>query len=143
VWTILDLPTKSLAALGQAPGLTAGGLSPLTRLSAPPAPHDAPGMAELLADIDEMSPWAAPALLDPQLTVGIIVGDEDRPSLRQYAWPDAEGRGPGFEFAVTAEALQIRGPMEIVELREGMAALLRLDSLPDTPAAAMALSASH
>ena len=65
LWTVLDLPMKSLAALGQAPLLTAGGLSPLTRLSAPPAPHDAAGMAELLADIEEMSPWAPAALLDP------------------------------------------------------------------------------
>ena len=71
------------------------------------------------------------------------MGNEDTPSLRQYAWPDAEGRGPGFEFAVTPEALQMRGPIEILELREGMAALLRLDSLPDTPPAAMALSANH
>lgn len=143
LWTILDLPLASLAALGQAPDLACGGLSPLARLAAPDAPADAAGMAELLDDIEDMSPWAASALLDPQLTVGIIVGDEDRPSLRQYGWPDATGRGPGFEFAVADAALQMRGPTQIRELRAGMGALLNLYDLADRPALAMALSAAQ
>lgn len=143
LWTVLDLPMKNLAALGQVPGLAAGGLSPLVRVTAPEAPPDPVGMDRLLDDIEKMSPWAPAALLDPQLTAGIIVGNEDTPSLRQYAWPDAEGRGPGFEFAVTAEALQMRGPMEIVELREGMAALLRVDELVGVPALTMTLTAGQ
>ncbi len=47
-WTILDLPLTSLAALGKAPDLACGGLSPLARLAAPEAPADAAGTAVLL-----------------------------------------------------------------------------------------------
>ncbi len=47
-WTILDLPLTSLAALGKAPDLACGGLSPSARLAAPEAPADAAGTAVLL-----------------------------------------------------------------------------------------------
>jgi hypothetical protein len=139
-WTILDLPLRSLAALGEAGDLTAGALSPLGRVAAPDGPADRVGMVGLLDEIEGVSPWAPAALLDPHLTVGIIVGDEDAPAIRQYAWPDAEGRGPGFEFAVTDEALQMRGPVDAFALREGLLGLLAPGELPVAPAVAMTLS---
>ena len=141
-WMELDLPLSALAALGALPGLTCGPLSALARTPAPAGPPDSAGLLGLLGEMASVSPWIVPALVDPQLSACLIAGNEDYPALHQYAWPDADGRGPGFELAVGDDALTMRGPVGMPDLREELAALLAQDDLPDTPVLTMALSAS-
>lgn len=141
--TVLSFPLTTLAALGALPGLTCGGLSPLARLAAPAEPPDAAGLPALLSRTESLSPAALPTLLDPHLTVAVLVGDQDEPALRQYAWPDAEGRGPGFEVVVRDGALTMLGGATLGELREDFSALLALDELQHLPTLSLTLSAGQ
>ena len=139
----LDLPLSSLAALGAVPGLACGPLSPLLRVPQPPVPPDVAGMQELLGRAQALAPWLLPTLLDPHLSVGFIVGDQDAPVSRQYAWPDPAGAGPGLELTVEPAALHVAGPVDMPELRQQFAALLRLSDLPESPVVAMTLTAAE
>ena len=138
----LDLPLRSLAALAGVPDLMAGALSPLLRVPRPAGMADVAGMRQLLEDAQGLSPWVMPTLLDPHFTATFIVGDEDAPVLSQYAWPDAAAAGPGCEMIIGDDRLRVSGPVDLPDLRQQFAALLRLDDLPDLPVVTMTLEAA-
>ncbi len=102
---------RALKALGEAPDLRCGALSPLSRIAPPDAPSDPAGLVGALGALTGQWTWAAPALLDPHLTIALLFGDGDTSLIGQYLWPDADARGPGFRAVVGKDDVRLAGPL--------------------------------
>jgi hypothetical protein len=107
----IALSTRALKAFGEAPGLRCGALSPLARISPPDAPSDRAGLLNALTALEGPWVWAAPALLDPHLSVAVLFGDGDSSLVGQYLWPDADARGPGFRAVAGKDDVRLAGPL--------------------------------
>ena len=102
---------RALKALGEGPEIRCGALSLLARIEQPDAPSDPDGLVESLNALTGQWTWAAPALLDPHLTVALLFGDGDTSLIGQYVWPDAESRGPGYKATVGKDDVRLAGPV--------------------------------
>lgn len=104
---------QALKALAEVPGLSCGGLSPLARLAPPAGPPDRPALVAALERLQGDWEWAAPALLDPRLTVALLLGDAETQLAGQYLWPDPAGGSPGFQLSIESDDLVLRGPVTL------------------------------
>lgn len=113
-----ELTRSALAALRDIPGLNAGPLSPLARIA---AADTTPDTTALVAALDAMpGVWSAcpSALIDPRLSLAVIVADRRVQQSGQYVWADACGRGPGFRVEAKTAVVEVTGPIHLEELEE-------------------------
>jgi hypothetical protein len=109
-------PLAGLKALALLEGLHCGPLSPLARVRAPPDPADATLLMALLGGLQGDWESSIPALIDPGLTLGIIIAGSGGQLLGQYLWADRSGGGPGFKVSVADQALILSGPVSLHEV---------------------------
>ncbi len=110
----ISVSRRAFTALGRLPGLTAGLLSPLARLSPAPdatTPADREVMATALNAMTGSWAWAPSALIVPSLSVAMVAGDGDTSVIGQYAWPDRRGARPGFRVVVGRDKVRLAGPL--------------------------------
>jgi hypothetical protein len=131
---------QALKALGEVPGLRCGALSPLVRIAPPDAPSDRVGLIGALSALTGQWTWAAPALLDPRLTVAMLFGDGDTSAIGQYLWPDADALGPGFRATVAADAVRLAGPLSGDEVLLSCLDLAALDGVAEAEPLRMSFS---
>ena len=112
----IALSKRALKAFGEAPGLRCGALSPLARITPPAAPSDRAELLDALTALEGPWVWAAPALVDPHLSVAVLFGDGDTSLVGQYLWPDADARGPGFRAVAGKDNLRLAGPLSDSEV---------------------------
>lgn len=136
-----SLPLTALLALAQLPGLRCGALSPLARIAAPAGATDRDALAAALQALD--GDWAAlpAALLDPGLSVGLVVADRESQLLGQYLWPQAQGLGPGFRIGVAGGSLDAQGPLTLEDVELSLLNQLALGSCAEVPPERFALDA--
>jgi hypothetical protein len=127
----IRLTRRSLKTLAEVPGLGCGGLSPLARIASPPALADRPGLLAALRGLDGDAEWAVPALLDPRLTIALLLGDGDTQLAGQYLWPDPDGARPGFQLSVEAADLVLRGPATVAQAELTLKDFLALGSVAE------------
>jgi hypothetical protein len=111
-----ELSRAALLALRGVHGLKAGPLSPLARIE--PAAV-LPDPAELIAALEAMGgSWSAcpAALIDPGLSLAVIVADRRVQQSGQYVWADAHGLGPGFRVEARADVVELTGPVHLEDL---------------------------
>jgi len=75
-----------------------------------------------------------PALIDPGLTLGILIAERESQLLGQYLWADRGGASPGFKVSVADQALVLSGPLTLHEV-----ALSLLDQLGSSSARELTL----
>ena len=131
---------RALKPLGEVPGLRCGALSPLVRIAPPDAPSDRAGLVAALTALTGQWTWAAPALLDPRLTVAMMFGDGDTSAVGQYLWPDADALGPGFRASVTSETVRLAGPISGEEVLLSCLDLAALDGVAEAEPLRMSFS---
>lgn len=102
---------RALKALGEEPAVRCGALSLLARIEPPDVPSDRSALIDSLSALQGEWTWAAPALLDPHLTVAMLFGDGDTSLIGQYLWPDTDARGPGYRAVVDKDAIHLAGPL--------------------------------
>jgi hypothetical protein len=127
----IRLSRRSLKTLAELPGLGCGGLSPLARIAPPPAAADRPGLLAALQGLDADAEWVVPALLDPRLTIAFLLGDSDTQLAGQYLWPDPGGARPGFQLAVEADDIVLRGPATVEQAELTLVDFLALGSVAE------------
>lgn len=131
---------RALKALGEAPGLRCGALSPLARIAPPDAPSDRAGLLDALTALSGPWTWAAPALLDPHLSVAVLFGDGDTSLIGQYLWPDADARGPGFRAVVARDDVRLAGPVSGNEVLLSCLDVVALDGVAEADPLKMTFS---
>jgi hypothetical protein len=125
------LSRRSLKTLAEIPGLGCGGLSPLARIASPPEAADRPGLLSALRGLVGDARWVVPALLDPRLTVALLLGDGERQLAGQYLWPDPHGARPGFQLAVEAKDVVLRGAVTVEQAELTLLDFLALGSVAE------------
>jgi hypothetical protein len=133
-------PKRALKALGEEPAVRCGALSLLARISPPDAPSDRGALIDALTALDGQWTWAAPALLDPHLTVAMLFGDGDSSLIGQYLWPDADARGPGFRAIVDKDAIRLAGPISDNEVLLSCLDLVSLNGVAEAEPLKMTFS---
>jgi hypothetical protein len=137
------LSRQALKALGDLGGLHCGPLSPLARIARPTGPADRDGLIVALQQmVDDWAP-SIPALLDPGLTLGLIVADREDQRLGQYLWADPEGLGAGFKLTVANDALLLDGPTTLEQVQDSLLELLAPAGVAEIPPERMALDADQ
>jgi hypothetical protein len=136
----IAFPKRALMALGEVPDLRCGALSPLARISPPEQPSDRAALLDALTALQGQWTWAAPALLDPHLTVAMLFGDGDTSLIGQYLWPDPEARGPGFRAVVEKDAVRLSGPLSDDEVLLSCLDLVLLDGVAEAEPLKMTFS---
>ncbi|MBL8245523.1 MAG: zinc ribbon domain-containing protein [Rhodanobacteraceae bacterium] len=138
-----SLSLTALMALAQLPGLRCGALSPLARIAAPAGAPDRDALAAALHALD--GDWAAlpAALLDPGLSVGLVVADRESQLLGQYLWPQPQGLGPGFRVGVAGAALEAQGPLTLEDVELSLLNQLALGSCAEVPPERFELDAAQ
>lgn len=114
----LQVTTTALASLAEIDGLRCGPLSPLAQV---PRPGDRPDRAALIAwlqALDESRRLLPAALIDPPLTMAIIVADREQQLLGQFVWPDRYGIAAGFRLDLGSGALTLSGPFTLEEVEQ-------------------------
>ncbi|MGE4070345.1 MAG: zinc ribbon domain-containing protein [Lysobacterales bacterium] len=122
----LRIPLSALKALGELKEPGCGPLSPLARVSRPSGPADREALMAALTQTSGAWQWSFPALLDPGLTLAVLVADRERSLLGQYLWTDVDGATPGFQVSLEDQALILSGPLTTEELRASLLDLLDL-----------------
>jgi hypothetical protein len=127
------LPLTALQALAHLPGLRCGALSPLARIAAPSGAPDRDTLAGALQALQ--GDWSAlpAALLDPGLSVGLIVADREEQLLGQYLWRQPQGLGPGFRVGVAGGTLEVQGPLTLEDVELSLLNQLALGSCAEVP----------
>ncbi len=125
----VTLPRVALKALGELPGIACGALSPLARLQAPREPARRDLLISALEPLRGDWEWSVPALIDPRLSVALLLGDGETSLLGQYVWPDAEARGPGFKAYLEGLNLKMSGPVTLEEVQQTLLDFLALSSV--------------
>lgn len=118
------LSRAGLLALRGIPGLQAGPLSPLTRIAPGVAPPDAAGLVAALEAMAGSWTSCPAALLDPGLSLAVIVADRRTQASGQYVWADPHGLGAGFRVEARAESIELTGPLHLEELETILAGQL-------------------
>ena len=138
-----SLSLTALMALAQLPGLRCGALSPLARIAAPAGAPDRDALAAALHALD--GDWAAlpAALLDPGLSVGLVVADRESQLLGQYLWPQPQGLGPGFRVGVAGGSLEAQGPLTLEDVELSLLIQLALGSCAEVPPERFELDAAQ
>lgn len=134
---------QALKALGDLNGLHCGPLSPLARVAVPDGRADRVELIESLEKLDERWEPALPALLDPGLSLALIVADRDQQRLAQYLWTDPAGMGPGFKVALASSELQLAGPLTLEEVELSLLDSLALGGVAEVPPERFSLSADQ
>jgi hypothetical protein len=111
-----SLSRAALLALREVPGLAVGPLSPLTRIGPGQAAPDTDGLIQSLQEM--AGSWSAcpAALLDPGLSLAVIVADRRTQASGQYVWADPHGLGAGFRVEVHPESVELTGPIHLEAL---------------------------
>jgi hypothetical protein len=137
------LPLTALLALAQLPGLRCGALSPLARIAAPTGAPDRDSLSAALQALD--GDWAElpAALLDPGLSVGLVVADRESQLLGQYLWPQPQGLGPGFRVGVAGGSLDAQGPLTLEDVELSLLNQLALGSCAEVPPERFELDAAQ
>jgi len=125
----ISLPRSALLALAEVPGLVCGPLSPLSRMSRGDGQGRRDHLISALGRMRGPWEWSLPALIDPRLTVGILLGDCETSLLGQYIWPDPAGRGPGFRGHVAPDAFKLAGPVTVEGVQQTLLDFLALGSV--------------
>lgn len=138
-----SLPLAALMALAQLPGLRCGALSPLARIAAPESAPDRDALASALQALD--GDWAAlpAALLDPGLSLGLIVADREDQLLGQYLWPQPQALGAGFRVGVAGGSLHAQGPLTLEDVELSLLNQLALGSCAEVPPERFELDAAQ
>ena len=131
---------KALAELGE---LNGGPLSPLARVSAPAGSADRDGLIAALERMDGAWESLMPALLDPGLSLGVIVVDRDDQRLGQYLWIDPAGLGPGFQVSIAPEEIVLQGPLSLEDVELSLLDALALGGVAEIPPERYTLSADQ
>ncbi|MCB1602361.1 MAG: hypothetical protein KDI66_20245, partial [Xanthomonadales bacterium] len=131
---------KALAELGE---LNGGPLSPLVRVSAPAGSADRDGLIAALERMDGAWESLMPALLDPGLSLGVIVADRDDQRLGQYLWIDPAGLGPGFQVSIAPEEIVLQGPLSLEDVELSLLDALALGGVAEIPPERYTLSADQ
>ncbi len=139
----LRFSRRALKSLAEIPGLECGGLSPLSRIASPAEAADRPGLLSSLRGLDRDAAWALPALVDPRLTVALLLGDDERQLTGQYLWPDPLGARPGFQLAVEASDLVLRGPFTVEQAELTLLDFLSLGSVAEASPVNLTLKADE
>lgn len=139
----LVIPRRGLKALSGIDGLTGGPLSPLARLQSPAGAADAGALIAAWEALDDTWRWAVPALLGPQRTIALVLGDGNTNLIGQYLFPDAEAYGPGFHVDMGREAVSLTGPLSLGMLRVGFYSHLALEEVEELSPFRTELAADH
>ncbi len=139
----IRLTRRSLKTLAEVPGLGCGGLSPMARIASPPAVADRLGLLAALRGLDGDTEWAVPALLDPRLTIALLLGDSDTQLAGQYLWPDPDGARPGFQLTVEAADLVLHGPATVEQAELTLKDFLALGSVAEVDSVNLRASADE
>ncbi len=127
----IRLSRVALKALADLPDMACGYLSPLARIGAPKGPSQREPLVAALEMMRGPWEWAVPALLDPHMTVALLLGDGETTLAGQYLWPDADGAGPGFKAAVEGQELRIEGPVDLLQVEQYLLEFLSLSAVPE------------
>ncbi len=141
--TEIRISRRALKALADIPGLRCGPLSPLARLAAPPEAPDRDALRAALQGLGGAAAAAAPALLDPGLTLLVLLGDGQTSLVGQYVWPDAAGDGPGFRVAVDRDEVALSGPVALDHALLGLQDGLALGGVAEPAPVRMTLKAEQ
>jgi len=139
----LSLSRAALKALGELPDIIAGPLSPLARIQTPPESADKAGLIAALEGMGD--PWrsAVPALIDPGVTIMVMVGDAIRSLMGQYLLADASGAQPGFRLNLDGPLLSLSGPVTLDEVQLSLLDALSLSGVAKATPARLNLTADQ
>lgn len=111
-----SLSRAALLALRGVPGLHAGPLSPLTRIGPGASAVDPGALIEALEAMAGSWRSCPAALIDPGLSLAVIVADRRTQASGQYVWADPHGLGAGFRVEARPETVELTGPIHPEEL---------------------------
>jgi hypothetical protein len=139
----IEISRTALKALSKVPQMTCGALSPLARINPPAGPEARPELIKVLTEMSGPWEWAVPALIDPHLTVGLLLGDGEEALIGQYLWSDTEGLGPGFKVTIQDPDLQLAGPIALANIEIGFIDSLALDGVAEVEPIRLQLSSDQ
>lgn len=138
-----QIPLRALKALAGPPAVPCGALSPLAHIATPEGTADRAALVTVLEAMQ--GDWAAcpAALLDPGLSVALVVADREQQLLGQYAWADRNGLGAGFRFGVAGSTLEVHGPLLLEDVELSLLNQLALGSCAEIPPERYTLDAAQ
>lgn len=139
----LRLTTTALAALAEIDGLRCGPLSPLAQVPRPAGGADRAGLIACLQGLDETRRLVPAALIDPHLTLALVVADREHQLLGQYLWPDRCGIASGYRVERETAALVLAGPFTLEEVEQHLLDRLGLAAVAEIPPARYTLTADQ
>lgn len=133
---------RALAALAQIEGLHCGALSPLAQVARPAGAPQPQALRTALQGLEGDWRWLPAALVDPGMTLAVLVADRDSQRVGQYLWADRHAWTPGFRVELGADALAIHGPHSVEQLQLGLIGQLALGQVAEIPPARYELDAA-
>jgi hypothetical protein len=129
---VAKLSLRAVKALTALEGVGRNPLSPLAVLNLEAIASDPEEAAAQLESMDGSWEWAAPALVDPQRSVGLLYADPEHARVGQHVFPDVEGAGPAFSVDVSSEGLRMSGPWSLGEIEFDLLKQFTLEAVADS-----------